>query len=56
MLDGDEAGREAAEGIEDRLQGVVYQVQVVDLPHGVQPDNISDEELHRMLDWVPAMQ
>ena len=42
MLDGDEAGREAAVGIADRLQRVVYQVQLVDLPQGVQPDNISD--------------
>jgi DNA primase len=56
MLDGDEAGREAAGGIVDRLQRVVYQVQLVDLPQGVQPDSISDDELHRMLDWVPVGQ
>ena len=56
MLDGDEAGRNAAVGIADRLQRVVYQVQLVDLPDGVQPDNIADDELHRMLDWVPVGQ
>ncbi len=52
MLDGDEAGRDAAVGIADRLQRVVYQVQLVDLPQGLQPDNIADDELHRMLDWM----
>ena len=56
MLDGDEAGRDAAVGIADRLQRIVYQVQLVDLPQGVQPDSISDDELHRMLDWMPALQ
>ena len=56
MLDGDEAGRDAATGIVDRLQRAVYQVQLVDLPQGAQPDNIADDELHRMLDWVPVMQ
>ena len=56
MLDGDEAGRDAAVGIVDRLQRVVYQVQLVDLPQGVQPDNIADDELHRMLDWIPVGQ
>jgi DNA primase len=56
MLDGDEAGREAAPKIADRLQRAVYQVQLVDLPQGVQPDNIADDELHRMLDWIPSMQ
>src|SRR5665213_717263 len=55
MLDGDEAGREAAVGIADRLQRIVYQVQLVDLPQGVQPDNIADDELHRMLDGISAM-
>jgi DNA primase len=56
MLDGDEAGREAAPKIADRLQRAVYQVQLVDLPDGVQPDNIADDELHRMLDWMPVVQ
>jgi DNA primase len=55
MLDGDEAGRVAAEGIAERLQRVVYQVQVVDLPQGVQPDQLSVEELHHLLDLVPAI-
>ena len=56
MLDGDEAGREAAVGIADRLQRVVYQVQLVDLPQGVQPDQLSTDEVHRLLDRIPAMQ
>ena len=56
MLDGDEAGREAAVGIADRLQRVVYQVQLVDLPQGVQPDQLSTDEIHRLLDRIPAMQ
>ena len=55
MLDGDEAGRVAAEGIADRLQWVVYQVQLVELPHGVQPDQLSPDEFHRLLDLVPSM-
>jgi len=56
MLDGDEAGREAAEGIADRLRGVVYHVQLVELPHDVQPDQLSGDEIHRLLDRIPAMQ
>jgi len=56
MLDGDEAGREAAVGIADRLKRVVYQVQLVDLPQGVQPDHLSTDELHRLFGWIPAMQ
>jgi DNA primase len=56
MLDGDEGGRVAAEGIADRLQRVVYQVNVVSLSDGVQPDQLSTDELNRMLKWVPAMQ
>jgi DNA primase len=54
MLDGDEAGRAAAEGITDRLQRVVYQVQVVALPDGMQPDQLSTNELQRLLDWIPS--
>jgi DNA primase len=55
MLDGDEAGRVAAVGIVDRLQRVVYQVQLVDLPQGVQPDQLSVDELHRVLDAITVM-
>jgi len=55
MLDGDETGRVAAEGIVDRVQRVVYRVQLVDLPQGVQPDQLSTDELHRLLDWIPAI-
>ena len=41
MLDGDEAGRVAAEGIADRLQRVVFHVNVITLPDGKQPDQLS---------------
>ncbi len=50
MLDGDETGKEAGAGIADRLQRIVYQVHLVDLSQGVQPDHLSGEELHRLLD------
>jgi len=56
MLDGDEAGKVAAERIADRLQRVVYQVQVVELPHGVQPDGLSADEFHRLLGRIPVVQ
>jgi DNA primase len=56
MLDGDEAGRDAAVGIVDRLQRVVYQVQLVDLPQGAQPDQLSTDEVHRLLDGLSVMQ
>ena len=55
MLDGDEAGREAAEGISDRLKRLVYQVDAVSLSDGVQPDQLSIEELHQVLDSVPVL-
>src|ERR1022692_4199484 len=40
MLDGDEAGKAAAQGIADRLRQIIYHVDVVDLPDGVQPDQL----------------
>jgi len=49
MLDGDEAGRFAAEGIADRLQRVVYRVDVVELPEGVQPDMLTTEEIEALV-------
>ncbi len=52
MLDGDEAGRGAAVEIADRLQRVVYQLQTVELPDGVQPDQLSEEELQRLLEGM----
>jgi len=55
MLDGDDAGRVAAEGIVDRLQRILYQVQLVELQNGVQPDQLSADELHRLLVGIPAM-
>ena len=49
MLDGDEAGRSAAQGIADRLRRVVYHVDVIDLPDNVQPDHLSIDELQGLL-------
>ena len=50
MLDGDEAGRGAAEEIADRLRSAVYQVEVVALADGVQPDQLSEQDVHQVLD------
>jgi DNA primase len=52
MLDGDEVGRKAMAEIIDRLQRVVYRVDAIDLPDGVQPDGLSSDELSRLLDWI----
>jgi len=49
MLDGDEAGRLAAQGIADRLRPVIYQVDVVNLADGMQPDQLSKDELQGFL-------
>jgi DNA primase len=49
MLDGDEAGRGAAEGIADRLRRIVYQVDVVTLGDGAQPDMMGEDELREAL-------
>jgi len=49
MLDGDEVGRKATEEIHERLQHVVYQVTTIDLQDGVQPDQLSTEELQNIL-------
>ncbi len=55
MLDGDEAGRIAAEGIVDRLQRFLYKVDSVELPDGTQPDQLSADELHRLIDGMLVM-
>lgn len=49
MLDGDEPGRRAADEICDRLQNVVFRVTTVELGHGVQPDQLSNEEIRTAL-------
>jgi DNA primase len=54
MLDGDDAGRGASEGITDRLRRAVFQVDVVPLGDGIQPDQLSTDELHQLLSSVPA--
>jgi DNA primase len=55
MLDGDDAGRGAASEITDRLQRVVFQVRTVELPRDVQPDQLSADEIHRLLEEVSIM-
>jgi DNA primase len=56
MLDGDEAGRKAAEGIADRLRRIIFQVDLVTLLDGTQPDQLSDDELHRFVDSTQSIQ
>jgi DNA primase len=55
MLDGDEAGRFAAEDIADRLQRSVYRVDLVELKDGMQPDQLSVDELRRLLEGIAMM-
>jgi len=52
MLDGDEAGRVAAENISDRLQRVVYKVDLIELPHGMQPDQLAASSVQQMLNPI----
>jgi DNA primase len=49
MLDGDAAGRAATEETGDRLQQVVYSVNTVELTAGIQPDQLSAEEIENIL-------
>lgn len=56
MLDGDDAGRGASETIADRLRSVIYQVDVVTLTDGMQPDQLSHDELHRLLSSIQVTQ
>jgi DNA primase len=55
MLDGDEAGRVATQTISDRLQKVVFKVEMVELPEGVQPDQLSSGEISRLLSDLVAI-
>jgi DNA primase len=55
MLDGDEAGRVATEGIVDRLQRILYKVDLVELPDGMQPDQLSANEVRRRLVGMMVM-
>jgi len=48
MLDGDEAGRGAAEAIAARLVRRTF-VKVVDVSEGKQPDELSSEEIKSIL-------
>ena len=49
MLDGDEAGRVAAQQIAERLKQCIYQVDVVELPRDVQPDQLTESEISAVL-------
>ncbi|HEY4360363.1 MAG TPA: toprim domain-containing protein [Bryobacteraceae bacterium] len=55
MLDGDEAGRGAAVEIADRLRRRVYDVQLVELSDSVQPDQLSEDELQKLLDSIQIL-
>jgi hypothetical protein len=48
MLDGDEAGQRASRQLAARLQGKVS-LSIVKVPSGRQPDQLSDEEIGRMV-------
>jgi len=52
MLDGDESGIRAAVEISSRLQQRLYQVNVVPLVDGVQPDGLPMDELQSLLDGL----
>jgi DNA primase len=52
MLDGDEAGRSAAEGIADRLRRIAYRVDMLMLPDGMQPDQLSSAEITQAVSGV----
>lgn len=54
MLDGDDAGRGATAEIAERLTRSVFQVKTVELDDGVQPDELSTEEIQRELDALLA--
>ncbi len=56
MLDGDDAGRGASEEIADRIRRVIFQVDIVALADGVQPDQLLEDELHRQLESFRVMQ
>jgi DNA primase len=49
MLDGDEAGRRAADEICDRLERAVFRVATVELGDGVQPDQLMGDEIRAVL-------
>ena len=51
MLDGDQGGRSAATDIASRLMHKVF-VRVVDVPADKQPDQLSSEELHQLLNFL----
>ena len=48
LLDGDEAGREAAEKVAGAIANVAWS-RIVHLPDGTQPDTVNRAELERRL-------
>ncbi len=55
MVDGEEAGRVAAEGIADRLQRLVYKVDTAAVAHNAQADQLSFDEFRQLLDGFSVM-
>jgi DNA primase len=49
MLDGDEAGRSATGEIAERLSDSVFQVKIIELDDGIQPDQLSNNEIQALL-------
>jgi DNA primase len=49
FLDGDEAGRFAAQSIAGRLMYRSF-VKVISVPEGKQPDTLSSEEIRKLLE------
>jgi len=52
MLDGDDAGRTAMDDIGNRLQSSLFRVITIELDLGMQPDQLSHEQIHMELDAV----
>jgi DNA primase len=56
MLDGGIAGQETAYEIAERLRRIIFQVDVVNLNVGTQPDHLREEELRDMLRGTVTIQ
>ncbi|MCP4545474.1 MAG: toprim domain-containing protein, partial [bacterium] len=49
LMDGDKAGRNAALAIRQRLP----RTYTIDLPEGIDPDDLSDQDLVKIRDYLP---
>jgi len=54
MLDGDDAGMRALSEVADRLQQAVFQVKTIELDAGMQPDQLSTEQIRAAVEGVVA--